>query len=70
MRSRGLTVDPARIILAGALTPMAPPQTRAWLGRRLDNRGALVQGAVAFAMLYVIIVMAPSASAPFIYFQF
>jgi len=58
------------LIVAGALTQIAPPQTRAWLGRRLDNRGGLFQGAVAFAMLYVIIVMAPSASAPFIYFQF
>jgi hypothetical protein len=36
----------------------------------LDDRGAVAQAAFGFAILYVVIAMAPSASAPFIYFQF
>jgi D-alanyl-lipoteichoic acid acyltransferase DltB (MBOAT superfamily) len=58
------------LIACGALTQIVPAQSRTILGLALDRRGALAQGAFAAALLYVIIVMAPSASAPFIYFQF
>ena len=58
------------LIAAGAVTQIVPPDFRARLGRTLDNRGSLAQGAFALAALYVTLVMAPSASAPFIYFQF
>ena len=58
------------LIGGGALTHLVPPQTRAELGRALDNSGALVGTAFGFALLYAILVMAPSSSAPFIYFQF
>jgi D-alanyl-lipoteichoic acid acyltransferase DltB (MBOAT superfamily) len=60
----------APLIACGALTQIVPPQTRAALGAVLDDRGALAQAAFGFAILYLVIVMAPSASAPFIYFQF
>jgi D-alanyl-lipoteichoic acid acyltransferase DltB (MBOAT superfamily) len=58
------------LIACGALTQIVPPQTRAALGAMLDERGAVAQAAFGFAILYVVIVMAPSASAAFIYFQF
>ena len=58
------------LIACGALTQIVPPQTRGAIGAALDNRGPAVQIAFGFALLYVIVVMAPSASAPFIYFQF
>ena len=58
------------LIACGALTQIAPPQARAMIGVVLDNRGALVQTACGFALLYAIVVMAPPGSAPFIYFQF
>jgi alginate O-acetyltransferase complex protein AlgI len=58
------------LIACGALTQIIPAQSRTIVGLALDRRGALAQGAFAFALLYAIIVMAPSASAPFIYFQF
>jgi D-alanyl-lipoteichoic acid acyltransferase DltB (MBOAT superfamily) len=58
------------LIACGALTQFVPPQTRTVLGAMLDERGAIAQAAFGFAILYVVIVMAPSASAPFIYFQF
>ncbi len=58
------------LIAAGALTQIVPPTTRVTLGGWLDERGEFAQAAFAFVMLYAIIVMAPSASAPFIYFQF
>lgn len=58
------------LIAVGALTQILPPDFRASLGKRLDDRGAVAQGAFGFALLYLIIVMAPAASAPFIYFQF
>jgi alginate O-acetyltransferase complex protein AlgI len=58
------------LIVCGALTQIVPPQTRAALGAMLDDRGAVAQAAFGFAILYVVIAMAPSASAPFIYFQF
>src|ERR1700674_3545749 len=46
---------------------IVPPQPRAALGAMLDDRGAVAQAAFVFAILYVVIAMAPSASAPFIY---
>jgi alginate O-acetyltransferase complex protein AlgI len=58
------------LIACGALTQMFPPRSRAALGEWLDNRGAVAQAAFGFVLLYVVIVMAPAASAPFIYFQF
>jgi len=58
------------LIACGALTQIAPPQARAAIGVVLDNRGALAQAAFGFVLLYAIVVMAPAASAPFIYFQF
>jgi len=58
------------LIACGALTQMVPPQTRGAMGAVLDNRGPAFQVAFGFALLYFIVVMAPSASAPFIYFQF
>jgi D-alanyl-lipoteichoic acid acyltransferase DltB (MBOAT superfamily) len=58
------------LIGLGALTQIVPANLRATLGARLDNRGPVVQAAFGLAMFYVILVMAPAASAPFIYFQF
>jgi hypothetical protein len=58
------------LIACGALTQIVPSQTRGAIGAMLDDRGPLAQAALGFALLYVIVVMAPSASAPFIYFQF
>ena len=58
------------LIAAGAVTQVLPPDFRARLGQSLDNRGPLGQGAFAFVAMYLILIMAPSASAPFIYFQF
>ena len=40
------------------------------LGEWLDQRGQSAQIAFGAVALYVIVVMAPSAAAPFIYFQF
>ncbi len=58
------------LIAAGAVTQLVPADFRARLGRHLDNRGPLAEGAFGFAALYLILVMAPTAAAPFIYFQF
>ena len=58
------------LIACGALTQIIPYRARALIGAGLDNRGTPAQIAFGFVCLYVIIVMAPSASAPFIYFQF
>ena len=58
------------LIACGAVTQSLPADFRATAGAWLDERGAATQTAVAFACLYVVIAMAPSASAPFIYFQF
>ena len=58
------------LIAAGALTQLLPADFRGSFGAWLDARGAAVQVIVGFAMLYVVIALAPSASAPFIYFQF
>jgi hypothetical protein len=58
------------LIACGAITQIVPARSREWLGAILDERGAVARAAFGFAMLYVVIAMAPSASAPFIYFQF
>jgi D-alanyl-lipoteichoic acid acyltransferase DltB (MBOAT superfamily) len=58
------------LIACGALTQIVPPGTRAAIGAWLDGRGDVGRAAFGFALFYVIIVMAPSAAAPFIYFQF
>ena len=58
------------LIACGALTQMIPANARAILGARLDGRAPALQGAFGFAAFYAVLVMAPTASAPFIYFQF
>jgi alginate O-acetyltransferase complex protein AlgI len=58
------------LITCGAVTQIVPPDARARLGAWLDGHGEVAQTAFGFAFLYVIIAMAPAASAPFIYFQF
>ena len=58
------------LIALGALTQILPANARAILGARLDARAPVLQGAVGFAALSAVLVMAPAASAPFIYFQF
>jgi D-alanyl-lipoteichoic acid acyltransferase DltB (MBOAT superfamily) len=58
------------LIACGAFTQLVPPDFRSRFGRYLDNRGLYAQGAFAVVALYLILVMAPAASAPFIYFQF
>ena len=71
--SRAADMMPAIVpplIACGALTQIIPYRARALIGAGLDNRGTPAQIAFGFVCLYVIIVMAPSASAPFIYFQF
>jgi D-alanyl-lipoteichoic acid acyltransferase DltB (MBOAT superfamily) len=62
--------DAPVLIACGALTQMVPANARAILGARLDARAPVVQGAFGFGILYLVLVMAPSSSAPFIYFQF
>jgi D-alanyl-lipoteichoic acid acyltransferase DltB (MBOAT superfamily) len=58
------------LLAAGALTQFIPPDSRFRLGEWLDARGQAAQVAFGAVALYAIVVMAPSASAPFIYFQF
>jgi D-alanyl-lipoteichoic acid acyltransferase DltB (MBOAT superfamily) len=58
------------LIACGALTQIAPSWLRGAIGAALDERGLLAQAAAGFALFYFIVVMAPSAAAPFIYFQF
>ena len=58
------------LLAAGAFTQFIPPDSRLRLGEWLDARGQVAQVAFGALALYVIVVMAPSASAPFIYFQF
>jgi len=60
----------APLIALGAVTQFIPPASRAVVGAWVDNRNPTAQAAFGFALFYVIIVMAPAASAPFIYFQF
>ncbi len=58
------------LIAAGAFTQIIPPDARLRFGEWLDRRG--LAGGIAFgaAAMYLIVAMAPDASAPFIYFQF
>ena len=58
------------LIVCGGLTQGLPMQLRTALGEMLDRQGNAVRIAANFSLLYVILVMAPSRSAPFIYFQF
>jgi alginate O-acetyltransferase complex protein AlgI len=58
------------LLAAGALTHLVPPDFRARLGARLDTGGWPAQVGFGAATLYGVIAMAPSAAAPFIYFQF
>jgi hypothetical protein len=58
------------LLAAGAFTQFIPPDSRFRLGEWLDARGQAAQIAFGAVALYAIVVMAPSASAPFIYFQF
>ena len=58
------------LLAAGAFTQFIPPDSRLRLGEWLDRGGQAAQVAFGALALYVIVVMAPSASAPFIYFQF
>ena len=58
------------LLAAGAVTQFIPPDTRLRLGEWLDARGQTAQIAFGAAAMYAIVVMAPSAAAPFIYFQF
>jgi len=58
------------LLLAGAVTHLMPEATRRVMGAAFDRQGALAQIALGFATLYVILVMAPPGSAPFIYFRF
>ncbi len=58
------------LLAAGAFTQIIPPDSRFRLGEWLDARGQAAQVGFGAAALYLIVVMAPSAAAPFIYFQF
>ncbi len=58
------------LLAVGALTQFVPPDSRFRLGEWLDARGQAAQIGFGVVALYLIVVMAPSASAPFIYFQF
>ena len=58
------------LLAAGAFTHIMPPDARARLGEWLDARGLPAQIGFGALVLYLIVVMAPSAAAPFIYFQF
>jgi len=58
------------LLAAGAFTQIVPPDSRFRLGEWLDARGLPAQIGFGAAAMYVIVVMAPSAAAPFIYFQF
>jgi alginate O-acetyltransferase complex protein AlgI len=60
----------APLLIAGAATHLMPEPTRRLLGAGFDRQGAPAQIVIGFCALYVILVMAPSASAPFIYFRF
>jgi alginate O-acetyltransferase complex protein AlgI len=58
------------LVAAGAFTQFIPPDSRFRLGEWLDAKGLAAQIAFGAAAMYLIVVMAPDASAPFIYFQF
>jgi D-alanyl-lipoteichoic acid acyltransferase DltB (MBOAT superfamily) len=58
------------LIVCGGLTQALPVRLRTALGEMLDRQGKAVCIAANFCLLYGILVMSPSRSAPFIYFQF
>ena len=58
------------LLACGALTQALPPSARQDFGAVFDRWSLPAQIAMGFAVLYAIMVMAPTASAPFIYFQF
>jgi alginate O-acetyltransferase complex protein AlgI len=60
----------APLLLAGAATHLMPEPTRRLLGAGFDRQDPLAQIAMGFGAFYVILVMAPASSAPFIYFRF
>jgi hypothetical protein len=47
-----------------------PEATRRIAGAAFDRQGIPAQIALSFCALYIILIMAPAASAPFIYFRF
>ena len=58
------------LLALGGITQVIPARTREVLGAAFDRRGQLAKTALAFAILYVVLLMAPPSSAPFIYYQF
>lgn len=58
------------LLACGALTQVLPADARAATGQALDGYGRVVRIGINFVLLYGLLVMAPSRSAPFIYFQF
>jgi D-alanyl-lipoteichoic acid acyltransferase DltB (MBOAT superfamily) len=58
------------LLAAGAVTQLLPPDFRSRLGGWLDAKGGGAEVAFGAVAMYAIVVMAPSAAAPFIYFQF
>jgi alginate O-acetyltransferase complex protein AlgI len=60
----------APLLLAGAVTHLMPESTRRIAGATFDRQAMPAQIALGFGALYIILVMAPAASAPFIYFRF
>jgi alginate O-acetyltransferase complex protein AlgI len=60
----------APLLLAGAVTHLMPEATRRIAGAAFDRQGMPAQIALGFGALYVVLIMAPAASAPFIYFRF
>jgi alginate O-acetyltransferase complex protein AlgI len=58
------------LLLAGAITHLMPEATRRVAGAAFDRQGLPTQIALGFCALYVVLVMAPASSAPFIYFRF
>jgi alginate O-acetyltransferase complex protein AlgI len=60
----------APLLLAGAVTHLMPEATRRIAGAAFDRQGTPAQIALGFGALYVVLIMAPAASAPFIYFRF
>ena len=58
------------LLACGALTQALPPSARQAFGAVFDRWSLPAQIALGLVVLSAIMVMAPSASAPFIYFQF
>jgi alginate O-acetyltransferase complex protein AlgI len=60
----------APLLFVGAVTHLMPEATRRIAGAAFDRQGIPAQIALSFCALYIILIMAPAASAPFIYFRF